>query len=150
MEERECGDRITRWYIRLDSVDEANKILADDPKIRRDYKLKVGPDSTFIQRQTKSIVEKRAEKEKAIRADTKIKTEGPWICVNGKWERWLEKEARWTTEAEWNRERKKEEIRAAERKLERLRREVEKENAEDTQLMEEREKGEDGHVERMK
>lgn len=68
------------------------------------------------------MVEKRAEKKREARAEAKIKTDSPWLCIDGAWERWLEREARWISEAEWNKMKRGEEIRRTEKRLERLKR----------------------------
>lgn len=129
VEERACGDGITRWHAKLESADEAHKILVEEAALRREFKIKVSPESTYIQRQTRLIVEKRAEAEKMACKEAKVKTDSPWIGIDDKWERWLEKEARWISEEEWASLRRREEIRRAEKRLERLRREEEREAA---------------------
>lgn len=79
VDERACGDGITRWHARLESVEEANKVLAEGTAIRRAFKIKVSPETTFIQRQTRLIVEKRADAETSASKEARIKTESPWI-----------------------------------------------------------------------
>lgn len=125
VEERACGDGIKRWHARLESAGEAKKALAEEAAIRREHKIKFSPETTFLQRQTRQTVERRAEEERMARRHAKVKTDGAWICVDEKWEIWLESEARWASEEEWNQRRRREEITRAERRLERLRREEE-------------------------
>lgn len=124
--ERACEDGITTWHARLESADEAKKILAEEAAIRREHKIEVSPESTFLQRQTRQIVERRADSERLARKQAKIKTDGAWLCIDEKWETWLEKEARWASEDEWNQRRRRDEIARAEKRLERLRREEER------------------------
>lgn len=131
VEERACGDGIRRWHVKMETADEAHKILAEEASIRREFKIKVSPESTYSQRQTRLIVERRAEAERMARKESKVKTDSPWLGIDDKWERWLEKEARWATEEEWVRLRRREEIKRAEKRLERLKRDQEREAVRD-------------------
>lgn len=74
VEQRAYGDGITRWHAKLESTEEAKRILAEEAAIRREHKIKVSPESTYFQRQTRFIVERRADKERSACKEIKIKT----------------------------------------------------------------------------
>lgn len=69
-----------------------------------------------LQRKKRLILDRKADLERVKNNNAKISIEGDWICVDGVWTGWLDREARWITEKEWDL-REKEERKKLEAKL---------------------------------
>lgn len=113
--EAEGWDKATKWFYRVERMETKSAILERAEEIRVRWKIKVSEDKTHRERKTRQILNKRAEVERARNETAKIKIEGRWICIEGEWQRWLEKEAKWITERDWEkrcREREKERLEA--------------------------------------
>lgn len=128
--EQKGSDDWLRWFFECEKEEDGRRLLERGERLKAAWGMKVGEDRTFRERKKRQILDKKADLERAKNHAAKITVEGDWICVDGAWTCWLDREAMWMSENDWNHREKEREKKKLEMKLAQLNRELGKEERE--------------------
>lgn len=124
LSEQKGNDDWLRWFYECDNEEMRDGILERGEKMKGIWRLKISEDRTYRERKKRQILDRKADLERAKNHRAKITIEGDWICVDGTWTVWLDKEAKWCSERDWDKREKEKEKKRLEAKLAILKREL--------------------------